>query len=293
MSRARLPLVLLVAAALLGAGGTLNGPAEAGTSGADAAIVQAALAPFRDALLGNAGAFCSDLTPAAEAGIVPGAPPGETCEQAVEGVFAATPPSLPRAAALALKASVVHLAVAGSHATGVFSLTTTEERRKTHDGVAGEALVVFADRRLSLEEIAGRWLVSSQARLAPVDCQKTAHSHCGAAGEHVLFVLGEPVGGPTLVSVQTPPAVRRAGAREQQEFAAGRRLVAQSGCLACHRIGDAGNRGPGESLSHIGAQLSRRQIERVLVRPSAPMPSFKNLPPSHLRDLVRFLSLLK
>jgi len=99
--------------------------------------------------------------------------------------------------------------------------------------------------------------------------------------------------GPTVIEVSAPPAVRTAGGRRLAQFEAGRKLVARSGCLACHRIGDSGNRGPGPDLTHVGSVLSRARIERSLVRPTAPMPSFKHVPRAKLRDIVVFLSLLR
>ena len=70
-------------------------------------------------------------------------------------------------------------------------------------------------------------------------------------------------------------------------------MVAQSGCLACHKIGDNGNAGPGPNLTHIGSRLPRQAIARTLVNPTAPMPSFKNLPPKKFTAIVNFLSQLK
>lgn len=95
------------------------------------------------------------------------------------------------------------------------------------------------------------------------------------------------------LEVPAPPAVRRAGGRELREFRAGRRVTAASGCEACHRIGSQGNRGPGPSLTHVGARLSARQIRHALFAPKPPMPSFRGLPHRKLHALVRFLSLLR
>ncbi len=71
------------------------------------------------------------------------------------------------------------------------------------------------------------------------------------------------------------------------------KVVAQSGCLACHKIGDNGNAGPGPDLTHIASRLPRQAIARTLVNPTAPMPSFKNLPPKKFEAIVNFLSQLK
>ena len=70
-------------------------------------------------------------------------------------------------------------------------------------------------------------------------------------------------------------------------------MVAQSGCLACHKIGDNGNAGPGPNLTNIASRIPRQAIARTLVNPTAPMPSFKNLPPQKFEAVVNFLSQLK
>jgi hypothetical protein len=295
MSRLRLLLVPLAGLALLRSSELVSAPATAGGDGQAAAISQAALAPFRDELLRDAPALCSDLTASAKESIVPTAPAGASCEQAVQSVWAtAGAPSLPRAAALALKAHAVRLTVDGSHATGVFSLVTSEQREHARRGAGAVAIVSLGTHRLDFEELAGRWLVSSQARLLPAGgCEVRAVGRCGVGSRDLTFVLGEPVGEPIQASIPTPAAVRHASAREQDEYAAGRAVFAQTGCLACHRLGDQGNRGPGGNLSHVGAHLSAREIERAVLSPTAPMPSFKNLPRKRLRVLLRFLSLLR
>jgi mono/diheme cytochrome c family protein len=97
-------------------------------------------------------------------------------------------------------------------------------------------------------------------------------------------------GGPTAIAISPPPAVVKAGGQQLAEFEQGRMVTAQSGCLACHRIGQAGNNGPGPDLTHIGSVLSPHRIERALIDPTAPMPSFKNLPAARFKAVVTFLS---
>ena len=60
-------------------------------------------------------------------------------------------------------------------------------------------------------------------------------------------------------------------------FKAGELVVGESGCLACHEIGDNGNNGPGPRLTHIGAILRPAAIASTLRNPTAPMPSFATL----------------
>jgi menaquinol-cytochrome c reductase cytochrome b/c subunit len=90
-----------------------------------------------------------------------------------------------------------------------------------------------------------------------------------------------------------PPSVTRAGGGQLAEFVLGRTVVEQSGCLACHRIGDEGSGEPGPPLTHIGSMMPERVIERVLIDAEPPMPSFGHLPRTRFRALVLFLTLLR
>lgn len=110
---------------------------------------------------------------------------------------------------------------------------------------------------------------------------------------HALGPPGGASGSPLTLSIAPPPAALRAGGRLLSEFQLGRTVATQSGCLACHRIGEDGNRGPGRDLTYVGSRLSPGEIERALIHPAAPMPSFKKLPKAKLRALVTFLSLLR
>ena len=108
-----------------------------------------------------------------------------------------------------------------------------------------------------------------------------------------LTYQGANAGSPTAIELAAPASVVAAGGSTLAEYEAGKLVVAQSGCLACHKIGDNGNAGPGPNLTHIGARLPRLGIARTLVNPTAPMPSFKNLPPQKFTSVVNFLSQLK
>src|SRR3954454_11427159 len=74
---------------------------------------------------------------------------------------------------------------------------------------------------------------------------------------------------------------------------AGKLVVAQSGCLACHKIGENGNDGPGPNLTDIGDKLLPGAILRTLENPTAPMPSFAGLPQEKKTALVNFLASLR
>jgi menaquinol-cytochrome c reductase cytochrome b/c subunit len=79
----------------------------------------------------------------------------------------------------------------------------------------------------------------------------------------------------------------------QPQYEQGSLVVAQSGCLACHKIGENGNDGPGPDLTEVGATSNKQAILRTLENPTAPMPSFAGLPEPKKAALVDFLSSLK
>jgi menaquinol-cytochrome c reductase cytochrome b/c subunit len=76
------------------------------------------------------------------------------------------------------------------------------------------------------------------------------------------------------------------------KYKAGSEIVASSGCLACHKLGENGNNGPGPELTHIGDRIPRAAIIRsVEIGPSI-MPSFRDLSKKKLDELADFLSSL-
>jgi menaquinol-cytochrome c reductase cytochrome b/c subunit len=77
-----------------------------------------------------------------------------------------------------------------------------------------------------------------------------------------------------------------------KQYEPGKLAVAQSGCLACHKIGENGNGGPGPNLTGIADKLPRAAILRTLENPTAPMPSFAGLPQEKKTAMVDFLSQL-
>jgi menaquinol-cytochrome c reductase cytochrome b/c subunit len=108
-----------------------------------------------------------------------------------------------------------------------------------------------------------------------------------------LTYEGAIAGSPNQVDMDPPASVMAGGADALRQFEAGKQVVAQSGCLACHKIGENGNTGPGPDLSEIGARLPRVAIARTLVNPTAPMPAYTELPSNKRDDLVEFLAQLK
>jgi ubiquinol-cytochrome c reductase cytochrome b subunit/menaquinol-cytochrome c reductase cytochrome b/c subunit len=110
-----------------------------------------------------------------------------------------------------------------------------------------------------------------------------------------LTYEGASTGSPNQVDLQ-PPA--NYNAVQVAVWNAGKLVVGQSGCLACHKIGDNGNDGPGPNLTHIGSKLRPAAIASTLRNPTSPMPSFKTLaaqdPINHkFTNLVGFLSELQ
>ena len=78
-----------------------------------------------------------------------------------------------------------------------------------------------------------------------------------------------------------------------EQYEPGKLVVAQSGCLACHKIGHNGNDGPGPDLTNIAEKLPPGAILRTLENPTAPMPSFAGLPEEKKTAMVDFLSQLR
>ena len=111
-----------------------------------------------------------------------------------------------------------------------------------------------------------------------------------------LTYLGASAGPPSKVEIDPPTNIVAQGPAAIEEFEKGGQVVAQSGCLACHKIGENGNDGPGPELTEIGGRLPMQAIERTLVNPTAPMPSFEALSkdsPEQFELMLGFLSELK
>jgi menaquinol-cytochrome c reductase cytochrome b/c subunit len=108
-----------------------------------------------------------------------------------------------------------------------------------------------------------------------------------------LTYLGAVAGSPTEIDLKAPSDLKGAAL---QKYEAGKLVTAQAGCLACHKIGENGNAGPGPNLTKVGGRLPREAIARTLVNPTAPMPSFAGLQrddPQQFDNLVDFLSQLR
>ncbi len=111
-----------------------------------------------------------------------------------------------------------------------------------------------------------------------------------------LTYLGASAGPPTEIEIPVPANVEAQGPKAVANFTAGEQVVAQSGCAACHQFGENGNHGPGPKLTNIGARLPAQAIERTLVNPTAPMPSYVAIQqedPKQFRQMVDYLANLK
>jgi len=109
----------------------------------------------------------------------------------------------------------------------------------------------------------------------------------------LLTFLGANAGSPTEIELETPERIVALGPATVASYESGKQLVPQAGCLACHKIAENGNDGPGPPLTDIGARLPKQAIAQTMVNPTAPMPSYRDLPPQQFDDLVLYLSLLK
>jgi menaquinol-cytochrome c reductase cytochrome b/c subunit len=96
-----------------------------------------------------------------------------------------------------------------------------------------------------------------------------------------LTFLGATAGPPSEIDLKTTAALEP-----------GKEVVAQSGCLACHKLGDNGNNGPGPELTHIGARLPRNAIARSLQVGPSIMPSYSGLPPQKFAAVTAYIASL-
>src|SRR3954454_13337203 len=78
-------------------------------------------------------------------------------------------------------------------------------------------------------------------------------------------------------------------------FEKGKKVMAASGCLSCHKVGENGNT-LGPNLTHIGDRLGKDAIERTLINPTPPMPAYTKLrttKPQQFDQLVQFVASLR
>ena len=99
-----------------------------------------------------------------------------------------------------------------------------------------------------------------------------------------LTVLGALAGSPTEIDQAAPPGLEK-----------GQEVMASSGCLGCHKVGENGNT-LGPNLTEIGSVLGKDAIARTLVNPTPPMPSYAALRdenPEQFNQLVQYVASLR
>lgn len=99
-----------------------------------------------------------------------------------------------------------------------------------------------------------------------------------------LTILGALAGSPTQIDEPAPPGLEK-----------GQEVMASSGCLGCHKVGENGNT-LGPNLSTVGDRLGKDAIARTLVNPTSPMPSYTQMQqdnPEQFQQLVEYVASLK
>jgi menaquinol-cytochrome c reductase cytochrome b/c subunit len=99
-----------------------------------------------------------------------------------------------------------------------------------------------------------------------------------------LTILGATAGSPTEIDQPAPPGLKR-----------GQEVMASSGCLGCHKVGENGNT-LGPNLSNVGDRLGMAAIARTLVNPTPPMPPYRTLQqdnPEQFQQLVQYVASLR
>ena len=99
-----------------------------------------------------------------------------------------------------------------------------------------------------------------------------------------LTVMGALAGPPSEIDIKVA-----------HRYEKGKDVMASSGCLACHKVGENGGT-LGPNLSQIGDRLGKDAIARTLVNPTSPMPSYAKLEkqkPQEFDQLVSFVASLR
>src|SRR5215204_4872391 len=99
-----------------------------------------------------------------------------------------------------------------------------------------------------------------------------------------LTILGAVAGSPTEIDQPAPRGLER-----------GQEVMASSGCLGCHKVGENGNT-LGPNLTDVGDRLGKDAIARTLVNPTSPMPAYTQMQqqtPEQFDQLVHYVASLK
>ena len=97
-----------------------------------------------------------------------------------------------------------------------------------------------------------------------------------------LTLLGASAGSPSEIELATKP-----------RYEQGKAIVAESGCLACHAIGENGAHGGlGPDLTEIGSKIPRAAIKQSVEIGPGIMPSFRGLGEEDLNAVADYLASL-
>jgi menaquinol-cytochrome c reductase cytochrome b/c subunit len=97
-----------------------------------------------------------------------------------------------------------------------------------------------------------------------------------------LTYLGAASGSPSEIELETQP-----------QYEQGKQIVAQSGCLACHAIGENGSHGGlGPDLTEIGSMVPRLAIKRSVAVGPGIMPAYEGLGEEKLNQVADYLASL-
>jgi quinol-cytochrome oxidoreductase complex cytochrome b subunit len=97
-----------------------------------------------------------------------------------------------------------------------------------------------------------------------------------------LTYLGAAAGSPSEIELETKP-----------QYEQGKQIVAQSGCLACHAIGENGSHGGlGPDLTEIGSMVPRLAIKRSVAVGPGIMPAYEGLGEKKLNQVADYLASL-
>jgi len=97
-----------------------------------------------------------------------------------------------------------------------------------------------------------------------------------------LTYLGAAAGSPSEIELETKP-----------QYEQGKQIVAQSGCLACHAIGENGSHGGlGPDLTEVGSMVPRLAIKRSVAVGPGIMPAYDGLGEVKLNQVADYLASL-
>ncbi|HNH87090.1 MAG TPA: c-type cytochrome, partial [Solirubrobacterales bacterium] len=98
----------------------------------------------------------------------------------------------------------------------------------------------------------------------------------------LLTYKGAVAGSPSEIELATSP-----------QYEKGKAIVAESGCLACHAIGENGAHGGlGPDLTDIGSKIPKEAIKRSVAVGPGIMPSFQGLGEENLNEVADYLASL-